>query len=281
MHASLTTRAVFTAAAVGLLCLPAAPSAFATAGTGTYTVPVHQDLPVTAAGFGEHEAKCGSIGTNQDGWHFVLPGNSTDFVKLTVAFDNGAPQVVTVFGPPTTKHAYVASAPGAKLTSASAEVKGGEVKWFNLSHTCPAVNTTPTSTPSTTPTTTPSSTPTTPTTKPSTPAPSTSTTPAGTTSPSVTTSPSASASISASGSPNASTTAPATTGPSVGSTATTGSTVAAGGAGSPSPSASAAASGADSLASTGANVGVTLVAALGLVGAGAVLVMRRRKAGQH
>ncbi|WP_406203223.1 LPXTG cell wall anchor domain-containing protein [Kitasatospora sp. NBC_01560] len=39
--------------------------------------------------------------------------------------------------------------------------------------------------------------------------------------------------------------------------------------------------GSGSLASTGANIGLTLFAALGLVGAGTVLVMRRRKAGRH
>ncbi|WP_329485182.1 LPXTG cell wall anchor domain-containing protein [Kitasatospora sp. NBC_01246] len=262
MRASLTTRAVLTAAAAGLLILPTAPSAFATA--GTYTVPVHQDLPVTAAGFGEHEAKCGSIGADQDGWHFVLPGNSTDFVKLTVSFDNGAPQVVSVFGPPTSKHAYVGSAPGAKLTSASAEVMGGEVKWFNLSHTCPAVRTTASPTPSTS-------------------APSASTTPSASTSPSVSTSPGATttASVSASPTGKASSGPTATVAPSTGST----SGVTAGESPSPSlsasPSGSVAASGSDRLASTGANVGLTLLAAVVLVGAGSVLVMRRRKAGRH
>ncbi|WP_329499782.1 hypothetical protein [Kitasatospora herbaricolor] len=240
------------------MLLSAAPSALATA--GTYTVPVHQDLPVTAAGFGEHEAKCGTIATDQDGWHFVLPGNSTDFVKLTVAFDNGAPQVVTVFGPPTTKHAYVASAPGAKLTSASAEVKGGEVKWFNLSHTCPALVTSPSPTPST-------------------PAPSTSTTPGTTASPSATTTATPSASVSPSASPSASATT-GTSSPTTTATPSTGSTVDAA-AGSPSPSASTEVSGSGSLASTGANIGLTLLAALGLVGAGTFLVMRRRRAGQH
>ncbi|MET9615765.1 LPXTG cell wall anchor domain-containing protein [Kitasatospora indigofera] len=258
MRASLTTRAAFTAAAAGLMLLPTAPSALAAVGT-TYTVPVHQDLPVTAAGFGEHETKCGTIGTDQDGWHFVLPGNSTDFVKLTVAFDNGTPQVVTVFGPPTTKHAYVASAPGAKLTSASAEVKGGEVKWFNLSHTCPAVSSSPSP-------------------KPSTPVPSTSTSPAAT-SPAATVSPSATTSVTPSGSASASTGAPS--GPAATATPSTGSTVDAAAGGSPSPTASTEATGSGSLASTGANVGLTVLAALGLVGAGSVLVMRRRQAGRH
>ncbi|MFF3593972.1 LPXTG cell wall anchor domain-containing protein [Kitasatospora indigofera] len=260
MRASFTTRAAITAAAAGLLLLPAAPSALASTGT-TYTVPVHQTVPVTAAGFGEHETKCGSIGTDQDGWHFVLPGNSTDFVKLTVAFDNGTPQVVTVFGPPTTKHAYVASAPGAKLTSASAEVKGGEVKWFNLSHTCPAVSSSPSP-------------------KPSTPVPSTSTSPAAT-SPAATVSPSATTSVTPSGSASASASTGVPSGPAATATPSTGSTVDAAAGGSPSPTASAEATGSGSLASTGANVGLTVLAALGLVGAGSVLVMRRRQAGRH
>jgi LPXTG-motif cell wall-anchored protein len=126
------------AAAVSLLLAPAAAPAFA-ADAGTYTVPIHQTLPLTATSEGvENEATCSTIPDDQDGWHFVLPGNSTDFVKLTVTFKPGGEQVVTSFGPPSDKHAYVASEPGAELVSAVAEVKGGEVNWFNLSHTCPA-----------------------------------------------------------------------------------------------------------------------------------------------
>jgi LPXTG-motif cell wall-anchored protein len=126
------------AAAVSLLLAPAAAPAFA-AGGDTYTVPIHQTLPLTATSEGvENEATCSTIPDDQDGWHFVLPGNSTDFVKLTVTFKPGGEQVVTSFGPPSDKHAYVASEPGAELVSAVAEVKGGEVSWFNLSHTCPA-----------------------------------------------------------------------------------------------------------------------------------------------
>ncbi|WP_329317310.1 LPXTG cell wall anchor domain-containing protein [Streptomyces sp. NBC_01262] len=126
------------AAAVSLLLAPAAAPAFAADGD-TYTVPIHQTLPLTATSEGvENEATCSTIPDDQDGWHFVLPGNSTDFVKLTVTFKPGGEQVVTSFGPPSDKHAYVASEPGAELVSAVAEVKGGEVNWFNLSHTCPA-----------------------------------------------------------------------------------------------------------------------------------------------
>ncbi len=272
MRASLTSRAALTAAAACLTVVSAGSSAFAATG-GTYTVPIHQTVPVTAAGFAEHEATCGGIGAGQDGWHFVLPGSSTDFVRLTVAFDNGAPQVVTVFGPPTTKHAYVGSAPGAKLTSATAEVKGGEVQWFNLSHTCPATAVTPSGTPSL-------------------PAPGT--TPGTTASPSATVSASASASPSATASPTASASASTATSPgptvtadrSAGASAGASVDAVARAAASAGPSGSAAAveaaAGSDSLASTGANIGFTVLAAVGLVGAGSVLVMRRRaRSGQH
>jgi hypothetical protein len=139
--------------------------AVAVAGMGAaatqYTVPLHQATPITAAGFGSHEADCGSIPSTQDGWHFVLPGNFTVFVSLTVTFSPGGTQTITSFGPPSDKHAFAGSAPGATLESASATVQTQDgqtqVLWFNLSHTCPANS--PTPTPSPTPTTTPSPSP--------------------------------------------------------------------------------------------------------------------------
>ncbi|MFI6448265.1 LPXTG cell wall anchor domain-containing protein [Kitasatospora sp. NPDC050543] len=270
MHRSFTTRAALTAAAAACLALvPATSSAFATAG-GTYTVGIHQNPPITATGFAEHEAKCGGIGADQDGWHFVLPGNSTDFVKLTVAFDNGAPQVVTTFGPPTTKHAYVASAPGAKLTSATAEVKGGEVKWFNLSHTCPATAVPPSPTASS-----PA-----PTTKPS-------TTASPTASPSTTTAPSATTSPTATGAPTSTASAGVSPQPTAKPTPSTAASTAANvdAARSPSAGPSTAATtpvSSDTLASTGADVGLAALAGVALIGAGGVLVMRRRsRSAQH
>lgn len=172
--------------------------------TATYTVPLHQakDLPITAAGFdGEHKKNCADIPVTQDGWHFVLPTNSTDFVKLTVTFEPGGTVVVNKFGPPDDKHAYVASAPGAKLVSASAEVMGGEVSWFNLSHTCPASEKPPTTPPTTQPPTTAP-----PTTKPATTPPATGgTTPPPSGTPSATPSASESATVSPTSSPSAST----------------------------------------------------------------------------
>jgi hypothetical protein len=135
-------------------------------GTGaaatTYTVPLHQTPPITAAGFGSQSTDCPGIPTSEDGWNFVLPGDFTVFVKLTVTFNTGT-QIITTFGPPSDKHANVGTAPGAILESASAivETQTGKKKvlWFNLSHTCPASTSTgPTPTPTVTVTVTPTAT---------------------------------------------------------------------------------------------------------------------------
>ncbi|MFD6967501.1 LPXTG cell wall anchor domain-containing protein [Streptomyces sp. NPDC059979] len=231
------------------LVLAAGAPAFA---TDSYTVPVHQALPLTATSQGvENQAKCASIPSSQDGWHFVLPGNSTTFKKLTVTFEPGGQQVVTVFGPPSGKHAYVASVPGAKLTAASAEVVGGSVEWFNLSHTCPSTAT-------------------------ASPSQSTSASPSTSTSASA----SASASTSASASASASTSVSASS-----STSPSGSTQPSGSASSPAPTGSTAATGGSTgggdLAKTGSDAPIGLLAtmAAALIAAGAVLVVRRRKAG--
>src|SRR6266567_1445548 len=165
----------------GILSLSAAALGEATAYGPDYQVPLHQPTPITAAGFGEHSAQCGSIPDTEDGWHFVLPDDFTVFVSLTVTFSPGGTQTITSLVPPTDKHAFAASAPGAVLESASAIVKTEtgkkQVLWFNLSHTCPATATpTPTPTPSGTPTTT--ATPTVTPTAPTSPSPSPSTSPA-------------------------------------------------------------------------------------------------------
>ncbi|MEU2393004.1 LPXTG cell wall anchor domain-containing protein [Streptomyces sp. NPDC007369] len=214
-------------------------------------MPLHQakDLPLFAAQFkGKPGETCGNIPATQDGWHFVLPGNSTDFVKVTVTFEPGGKQEVVVFGPPSEKHAYVGSAPGAKLTAASAEVKGGSVDRFILSHTCPSTATASPSPSQSSPTTKPSS------------------SPSASVSASAGTSASPSASVSASASPSSSVSASPS-----------------GSASSPvaSPSVSASASAGGGLASTGSDAPVGLIAAMAgvMVAAGAVLVVRRRKAG--
>ncbi|MER7536124.1 LPXTG cell wall anchor domain-containing protein [Streptomyces sp. NPDC097704] len=119
--------------------LALAPAAFAS--DGSYHYKLHQPTPITAAGYGKG-GDCSTIPADKDGWHFVIPGSTVNFVKLTVTFEPGGEQVITSFGPPSDKHAYVASEPGAKLVSAEADVDGViKQGWFNLSHTCPATET--------------------------------------------------------------------------------------------------------------------------------------------
>ncbi|WP_256341391.1 LPXTG cell wall anchor domain-containing protein [Streptomyces sp. TLI_105] len=116
--------------------LTLAPAAFASDGTHTYNL--HQKTPIVASE-APHDGDCPTIPADKDGWHFVIPTNDVNFTKLTVTFEPGGEQVLTTFGPPNDKHAYVASAPGAKLVSAVAEVDGViKQGWFNLSHTCVA-----------------------------------------------------------------------------------------------------------------------------------------------
>ncbi|WP_166663162.1 LPXTG cell wall anchor domain-containing protein [Streptomyces sp. KS 21] len=229
-------RAAFAAAATSLVLAAGATPALA---TDAYTVPLHQQVPITAASFGSTEKKCADIPSTQDGWHFVAPGNPNEisFVELTVTFEPGGQKVITSFGPPNDNHAYVASEPGAKLTSAVAKVKGGKLEWFNLSHTCPST-VTPSGTPSKTPSGTPSST--------SSVTPSK--TPSASVSPSGSVTPSRSAGGTPSGTPSATATSPAPV---------------AGG----------------DLANTGSGLPVALVSTLAalLVAAGGVLVVRRRR----
>ncbi|MEU3553877.1 LPXTG cell wall anchor domain-containing protein [Streptomyces fragilis] len=134
-HRSLPRWASALPLAATLLLAGAAVPAAAT-GAENHTEQIRQDLPVTAKGF--ENGECRTVPADKDGWHFVLPGNDTVFTKLTVTFERGGEQVITDFGPPSDKHAYAASEPGAKLVAAVAETEGADVKYFNLSHTCPA-----------------------------------------------------------------------------------------------------------------------------------------------
>ncbi|MDT0310313.1 LPXTG cell wall anchor domain-containing protein [Streptomyces sp. DSM 44917] len=128
-----TLRLVGAAGAAAALLIAGASPALATENE----VGLHQDPPITADDPEFAHETCPPIAADLDGWHFVLPGNSTTFVELRVTFEPGGEQVVTEFGPPTDKHAYVASEPGATLVEASATVEGEPVD-FRLSHTCPA-----------------------------------------------------------------------------------------------------------------------------------------------
>jgi hypothetical protein len=136
-----------------LAVTPAATSA------DSYTVPLHQDTPITNSGYGDKGDCTGSPA--QWGWHFVLPSNDSSFVTLTTTFENAGTIVTTVFGPPSAQHAYVYTATDDTLQSASAEVSGGDVDWFNLSHVCTGttVEETPSPSPSETVSETPSATP--------------------------------------------------------------------------------------------------------------------------
>ncbi|OII70216.1 LPXTG cell wall anchor domain-containing protein [Streptomyces sp. CC77] len=143
MRLSTTTGALVAAAACSLLL---APAAHATNASDPYEVPFHhaKDLPITATSWeGSKEASCADVPADQDGWHFVLPKKAYSFVKLTVEFKEGGEQVLETFAPEAGKHAYVGSAAGDTLLSATAEAKGLDKKGkkaakFNLSHVCPA-----------------------------------------------------------------------------------------------------------------------------------------------
>ena len=91
----------------------------------------------TNPGFSEGE--CPSEGW---GWHFILPGNTSEFVFVKATFQNEG--VVTAFvSAPTGKHAYVYTSGPDTLLAAEAQVTGTEDE-FVLSHVCtgPAVTTT-------------------------------------------------------------------------------------------------------------------------------------------
>ncbi|WP_026058555.1 LPXTG cell wall anchor domain-containing protein [Streptomyces sp. SS] len=266
MRRSLLPAAALVAAMAGSMTL--APAAFAS--DGAKTLPLHQieDLPLTASEWdGSKEKVCGNIPTSQDGWHFVLPGKSAVFTKLTVEFEPGGVQTITVFGPPDAKHAYVGSAPDAKLISAKAEIDG-EVKqgFFNLSHTCPASETGGTTGETTTGETTTGE-----------------TTTGETTTGETTTGETTATGETTTGETTSTGETTATSGSATGETATTsGSTT--GGATTGETTGGSAAGGSEegNLAETGSSapVGIIAAAALALAAAGAVLVTRRRKAQQ-
>ncbi|WP_426364292.1 LPXTG cell wall anchor domain-containing protein [Streptomyces sp. E-08] len=289
MRRSLIPAAALVAAMAGSVIL--APTAFASEGPKTFTLPLHQPTPIAASEAG-HDGDCKTIPATQDGWHFVIPGKGVEFTRLTVTFDGGAPIVITSFGPPDAKHAYVGSAPGAKLTSAVAEVNG-EVKqgWFNLSHTCLATETGGTTGEQTTGGTTGETTTGGSTTGETTTGGSTTgeTTTGETTTGGSTTGETTTGETTTGGSTTGETTTGETTtgGSTTGETSTGGSTAGGSATGGETTGGSAAGGtdtkGEGNLAETGSSapVGLLAAAALALAAAGAVLVTRRRKAAQN
>lgn len=140
---NLPLACAITVSATSVLLLTAgAGPALATYGS-EHEVALHQEgaLPISADDpeFALEGEECPEVAPGFDGWHFVLPGSTTAFVELRVTFETGGEQVVTDFGPPTDKHAYVSSVAGDALVAASATVNG-ELVDFRLSHTCPAMD---------------------------------------------------------------------------------------------------------------------------------------------
>ncbi|HEX7017984.1 MAG TPA: hypothetical protein VF209_03700 [Patescibacteria group bacterium] len=102
------------------------------------TISIHDShIGATNEAFQEEE-DC-PAGTSDYGWHFVLPGNDSEFVSLTVTYQNDG--VITDFiSRPTAKHAYQYTSGPDTLVSATAEITGTATR-FNLSHVCVPENT--------------------------------------------------------------------------------------------------------------------------------------------
>lgn len=135
--AALATLAAFIVLGVG-------PSA----ADGGTPATLHDDhIGATNPGFSKGSCPSSSYGTW--GWHFVLPGNDTTFVSISVTFEHEG-TVTSFISHPTGKHAYVYTHQADKLLSATAMVDGPQT-WFNLSHVCtgsyePTTTTAPTTT---------------------------------------------------------------------------------------------------------------------------------------
>jgi hypothetical protein len=132
------------------------------------------NVTTTAAAFKNHEcSQGGGPYADKDVWVFVLPGNtdtSGDFVSVTAKFDtNNDGNFDTTLVIPTdgggiinggggnaTSKAYIATAAGWTLITASAIITG-TADFFNLTHTCPAgTSTSPSPDPSPDPSESPS-----------------------------------------------------------------------------------------------------------------------------
>jgi LPXTG-motif cell wall-anchored protein len=136
---------------------------FATPALADSTVAINTDhVPTTAEDFDKHECTgpLADLDEDQDGWHFVAPGQAS-FSSVTLDFHTpgGDVHVVITSTDSTTpstgsgwegfldnagdaeKHAYLITDAGWTLFSGSAEVSGETQDFFNLSHTCPGTPT--------------------------------------------------------------------------------------------------------------------------------------------
>ncbi len=129
----LVATAIGLTACTGLTVSPPGPAALTPAGGESIATVKESHIGSTNPGFSQGD--CPSDGW---GWHFVLPGNSTDFVQLTATF-TGDRETVTLVAEeyePTEKHAYVyTDGPGWELAASEALVTGSG-RTYNLSHVC-------------------------------------------------------------------------------------------------------------------------------------------------
>lgn len=197
------------------------------------------NVPTTAEDFDPNSCDNipGGASPTQDGWVFVLPGNDSEFVSLTLTFQKPDLSLVVltiptdgggIIGGPGTSKAYLQTDPGWTLTAGTAQITGDSPPPsgnFNLTHTCP---TTGGPTPSPSPTPSMSASPS-PSQSPSpslsaspssSPSPSPSMSPSPSLSPSPSASPSPSSSPSGSASPSPSPSASTSASPSAGPSAT-------------------------------------------------------------
>lgn len=168
--------AALTAVFAGLITIWGTSAAWA----ATTTIPINLSEPTTAADFDTHECDPNQGGgpyPDQDVWVFNLPaqGNASPVFQLvTATFDTGSGTTtktipsdggaIVFIG---TSKAYIALPAGWTLIDAIATIDVApeainNVRFFVLTHTCPAGTSTtpPTSTPTPTPTDTPTGTPT-------------------------------------------------------------------------------------------------------------------------
>lgn len=136
-------RALGTMGAAGLV---GALAFAAPANADTKTIWINQgNVPTTAADF---EQSCDqvpdSIGSDEDGWVFVLPGNSGSFISITATYEDADGDSWTFDtdadggidpGNGTSK-AYIITPAGWTLTGATAEVDDTAKDKFNLTHAC-------------------------------------------------------------------------------------------------------------------------------------------------
>ena len=141
-------KALGVAGAAGLL----GALAFASpASADTKTIGINQgNVPTTAAGFDGQSCDQvpDTIADDEDGWVFVLPGNSGVFHSITATYRdaNGDERVFDTIssggidpGKGTSK-AYIITPAGWTLTGAEAEIEGSSANGqFNLTHVCTGV----------------------------------------------------------------------------------------------------------------------------------------------